>query len=254
MHAYTPWKLPDTADLSSLLLRLRQGGWRPGAAPPGERGRLTCKYTTLETVRCYVAPSNLAVWGRCVQKQRHQAGFKGRRRVDQTQPSGHSPDFDSFPSFLPPRPPPCLPPPPQIRRGGKNSCMHARPLFTVYLQSVHLGPGTVTLDWQIRAGLSAAGLKWCGTLRIRVLGRTSRADWTTLRRLRRLSDYVIVCPGHMVDLSGQARVALPSWACRVGSHTSFSTHYVVGLVPPTRPGEVLVAADPAALVRLLRLG
>lgn len=128
--------------------------------------------------------------------------------------------------------------------------MHARPLFTVRLQFVHLGPGTVTLDWQIRAGLSAAGLKWCGTLRIRALGRTSRADQT---RLRRLPDYVIVCPGHMVDLPGQARVALPSWAC-VGSHTSFSPARVVGLVPLTRPGEVLVAADPAALVRLLRLG
>lgn len=254
MHAYTPWKLPDTADLSSLLLRLRQGGWRPGAAPPEERGRLTCKYATLETVRRYVAPSILAVWGRCVQKQRQQAGFKGCRRVDQTQPSGHSPDFDSFPSFLPPRPPPCSTHPlPRSDVVGRTHVMHG-PLFTVRLQSVHLGPGTVTLDWQIRAGLSAAGLKWCGRLRIRVLGRTSRADWIRLRRLRRLPDYVIVCPGHMVDLPGQARVALPSWACRVGSHTSFSPACVVDLVPPTRPGEVLVAADPAALVRLLRLG
>lgn len=127
----------------------------------------------------------------------------------------------SPPSFLPAHLL-VLPRPPQIRRGGKNSCMHARPILLSVSSSVHLGPGTVTLDWQIRAGLSAAGLKWCGTLRIRALGRTSRADWTRLRRLRRLPDYVIVCPGHMVDLPGQARVALPSWACRRRSHISFS--------------------------------
>lgn len=133
------------------------------------KGTLNMQVYSTKNGVCDVAPSNLAVWGRCVQKQRQQAGFKGRRRVDQTQPSGHSPDFDSFPSFLPPRPPPCLPPPPQIRRGGKNSCNARTSPFTVRLQSVHLGPGTVTLDWQIRAGLSAAGLKWCGRLRIRVL-------------------------------------------------------------------------------------
>lgn len=34
------------------------------------------------------------------------------------------------------------------------------------------GPGTATLDWQIGLVLSAAGLKWCGSVRIRVLGRT----------------------------------------------------------------------------------
>lgn len=136
---------------------------------------------------------------------------------------------------------------------GRTHVMHVP--FLLSVSSLFISaPGTVTLDWQIRAGLSAAGLKWCGRLRIRVLGRTSRADWIRLRRLRRLPDYVIVCPGPKADLPGQARVALPSWACRRCSHISSSAPSVVGLVPPTRPGEVLVAADPAALVRLLRLG
>lgn len=41
MHAYTPWKHPDTLELIPSASRLRQGDWRPGAAPPGQRGRLS---------------------------------------------------------------------------------------------------------------------------------------------------------------------------------------------------------------------
>lgn len=47
MHAYKPWKRPDPVELFPILLLrlprlLRQGDWRPGAAPPEERGRLKC--------------------------------------------------------------------------------------------------------------------------------------------------------------------------------------------------------------------
>lgn len=163
MHAYTPWKRPDTVRVISLLLRLRQGDWRPGAAPPGERGTLDMQLTTAARL-CDTQQSGAGV--------QRSANGRGSRVVAELIRRSHQ----AIPQTSALSPPFLLPArflaQPQIRRGGKNSC-NARPLSylqsTVFIRPRDCDAELADLGWAI---CGWAKMVW--QLRIRVLGRTLR--------------------------------------------------------------------------------
>lgn len=163
MHAYTPWKRPDTVRVISLLLRLRQGDWRPGAAPPGERGTLDMQLITAARL-CDTQQSGAGV-------QRNASG-RGSRVVTELIRRNHQaiPQTSALP--LPSSSPPATLPNPRSDVVGRTHVMHVPYPISSLLYS--FGPGTVTLDWQIWAGAICGWAKMVWQLRIRVLGRTLR--------------------------------------------------------------------------------